>query len=1346
VMSFIRVLKLLFVLLLAAPNVVLAVECSEIFPEGQRTNPNLAAGGNTLELAGRTSPGEPWPATGGQPLQAGEYIFNGRTLTDYRLEVAPGAEVTIFVDGDLTLGEDVRINRAGEANQLLIVVDGDFSATPNSNAANKRVEVNGFIYAAGTITLANNNIFQGSLAAGGTVNTGNNTVATPANWLDERRLRGLCEIPELGGLPVFDNFESYVPGASIDGSNGGSGWGGPWSGRAGQSLVDTSDNPLEFVDSEGRRIRSATTLEIVGNDNEVASRPLNGTFSSDTLFLSMLVRFTGDPSNNDFVGFWIERPTFGDSPQFGLKVNEGGSGSDDFFVRLDQNADYATNLETGRTYLLVAQYSKTSENFFNTARLWVNPECEATPPATPSAQQSLSPSNRVSEVSTVGFRAANLSGSDAFEIGQVAVGTRWTEVVNCSPGPLVEYRLEQTGLDGTAGEIRDTSGNNNDATSLGGLGTAIDDPVIAGNPGTCRYGDFDGNNDQITDRNAGDYLNGLEAVTVMAWVYNTAALDGNDRGLFFTDDTGSGRDNRLGLRYDTSGFFGGANNVIKASVFTDECNRNQECLQVETASNTMAINQWQHLAMTWTTDGEIKVYINGAEVATSGTQGNGGTGALAGVDRLDIGQGAKGQRWQGRIDEFKVFGVALTEAEIAAEKDRVFPCEAVGLNHIRLTHPGEGLTCSPADITVTACANADCSARFSDPVTVDFTSPAQNWSPDPVTFAGTTDVSLQYTTAETVTLNAVAISTTANNPTRCFDLGGAETCAMNFVDSGFILEVPDQISATATEGTIAAVSRGGANEPCVPGFANVNREVAFWSGYSDPDTGTEAVVMDSEAIDGAAPGTGIDLAFGADGVARFELVYPDAGRVALNARYQGSEANGDAGLTLTGTDDFIARPARFRLDVPDNPGAADAEGDVFRTAGEVFEMTVSTLNANDQRTPNFGRESVPESVRLETSLVAPTTGRNPALSGAFGTFGQACDGSSADRGTACGEFNWPEVGIISLRPRLESATGYLGSADVVGDRLDRLGRFIPARFDLQITETGEVEPFCTLGGVDFAYSGQALGWRTGFEPRITATARNTGGGTTENYTEGAFLKLENTDLARTAGIADNDTVNADDNLYPVTASLGLMTLTNLGAGQVAYTFAVNDTLIFDKTVASRVAPFTPDYTIALTALEDADDVTAAPQTPVELNPVFGFQLRYGRLALENAYGPETEDLVVPFRVDYYTGSDFALNEPDSCWTYNTATEVSLDQTGLSGGSTSVVAAADNLALGRPPAGSELVLSAPLAGNTGDVGVTFTVPDWLQGDYDDEGTLENPSALATFGVYRGNDRIIYWRER
>jgi len=672
---------------------------------------------------------------------------------------------------------------------------------------------------------------------------------------------------------------------------------------------------------------------------------------------------------------------------------------------------------------------------------------------------------------------------------------------------------------------------------------------------------------------------------------------------------------------------------------------------------------------------------------------------------------------------------------------------AAGPDHIRLTHPGSGLTCSPADITVTACANEDCSTLFSDHVTVDFTSPTENWSPDPVTFKETTNVLLQHTAPEAVTLDAEASSPSANNPTRCFSgSGGLKTCEMTFLDSGFIIDVPDHIAAVTVGGTIAAVSKDPTSQRCVPGFSNVTRDVALWSTYSDPDSGTESVVVDTQPIAKASPGTVNTFEFDADGIAAFDLTYPDAGWVGLSARYDGSADNGDTGLVLTGEADFIARPERFLLDVTGNPEATDANGGVFRAAGETFEITVSALNANGDVTPNFGKESAPESVRIESSLVAPSGGEEPPVAGDFGAFGQACDGTSTFDDTACGEFNWPEVGIIALTPRLAGASGYLGFEDVVGTRLDNVGRFIPARFELTIAEPGIVEPFCAVSAVNFAYMGQSLSWQNGFEPIITVDVLNTAGVVTQNYTSGDFLKLDALDLARAPGANDKSAVDAQGNPFSVTTTLAGMTFSNLGAGRVQYIFSDTDNLIFDKTIDSRVAPFTPDYSVELSGLEDSDGVTALPQTPVEVSPSFGFQVRYGRLNVDNAYGPEIADLIVPFRAVYYTGSEFSLNEPDSCWAYATGTDVALDDSGLSGGSTSVIAKSDTLVLGEPAVGSELILSAPGETNTGNVGVTFAVPNWLQGDYDDDGTLDSPSALATFGVYRGHDRVIYWQER
>ncbi len=1339
--NLLRAASIGLVLLLACPLANAAL-CKDVFQSANGINE--LSGGNRLSFDSDDWPDpEVWPGSGAQ-LSGGDYYFENNDIpNNYVLQVAPGEMVRIFVDGDIEIGNNAQINVFGEASQLLLLVDGSIDLR---NGA----DFNGILYATDEIDLRNNSLIQGVVASEDDVDQANNAdVNYVPSAVNPTLLDGLCKTPLAGNFAVFDNFESYQPGASVDGNNGGSNWGGPWQGVAGQSIIDTSANPLEYVDSEGRRIRSATTLEIVGNNDEIASRPLNETFSGNTLFLSMLVRFTGNPTNNDFVGFWIERPSFGASPQFGLKVNEGGSGTDDFFVRLDQNADYSTDIVPGETYLLVAQYSKGTDNFFSNAKLWINPECDVNPPSNPSAERNVSPNNPVSDVSTVGFRSENLSGSDAFEVGQVAVGARWQDVVRCSPGPLLEYRMEQASLNGTAGEILDTSGNSRHGTSFGGLETSIESPAIPGNPGTCRYGDFDGSNDRIIDSDAGDYLNGLEAITVMAWVYNTASLSGNDRGIFFTDDPSGGRDNRLGLRYDTQGFFGNGSNVIKASVFTDECDLNQECRQVETVSGQMVQDQWQHIAMTWTTDGEIKVFINGSQVGTSGTQGTGGTGALAGVERLEVGFGAKGQRWQGGIDEFRIFGVALTEAEIMAEMNRAFPCSGFGPNHIRLTHPGQGLTCSPAEVTVEACANEDCSTLFSDPVEVTFGSPANNWVPNPVTVTGQTDVQLSVTQANTVTLDASA-APSAQNPTRCFS-GSLETCELTFLDSGFVVNVPDHVSGSLVSASIAAVRKDDESERCVPGFSDETKEVSLWSQYSNPSSGTFAVSVDGSALSTSAPGSTRSLEFDSVGVADLELRYPDVGRIILSARHEGSGES--EGLVMTGNGNFVARPAYFSLDIPGNPAATGvADGNVFRSAGEPFPVTVSARNVDNEITPNFGRESAPESVALTPSLVAPVGGFLPSLAGTFGDFGEDCNGDAAQAGSACGEFNWPEVGIISLEPSLVSGA-YLGTENVVGNEVANVGRFAPADFDMQIVDAGDVEAYCSVAN-SFAYIGQDLGWSPGSEPLLEVEALAAGGTVTRNYTSGSFLRLDSNGIDRLPSVADEVASGTEGALLPVAATLDPMARSVFAPGVMRFTFSGADVLRYLKEPTSLVGPFVPDYRIALNGVTDLDGISST-QPALSLQPNFGFDLRYGRIALENAYGPETLPLTVPMSAQYFDGNRFVTNADESCWVFNLPGDADLDFSGsaLNDGDTSVSTVVDGQMLaGSVPLGDRLVLSAPgegkseAPGNKGIV-VEMETPEWLRHFWDDgfPNDLVNPSALATFGVYRGNDRIIYWQE-
>ncbi|AHI30159.1 hypothetical protein AU14_13610 [Marinobacter similis] len=334
----------------------IAAQCTDVFQANDGINEDLPEDRRLTYDSDDWPDPDDWPDSGAE-LSGGDYYFKKEELSQgYELSVSPGAAVRIFVDGDVSFGNSSIINTPASSDrrgELLLLVDGKVEFK-------KGAVFTGVVYSAGEQELKNDVQINGIVAIeddDGLDQKNKADVNYVPETLDPRLFDQLCEIEQPATLPAFDNFESYSPG-SIDGNDGGSNWGGPWTGQDGQVVVDTSDSPLEFVDSEDRRIRSATSLEIAGNGNEVVTRPLDGTFSGDSVFLSMLVRFNGDPTNNDFVGFWVENSGFGASPQFGLKVNEGSGGVNDFFVRLDQTADYATDIEVGETYLLVAQYTK----------------------------------------------------------------------------------------------------------------------------------------------------------------------------------------------------------------------------------------------------------------------------------------------------------------------------------------------------------------------------------------------------------------------------------------------------------------------------------------------------------------------------------------------------------------------------------------------------------------------------------------------------------------------------------------------------------------------------------------------------------------------------------------------------------------------------------------------------------------------------------------------------------------------------------------------------------------------------------------------------------------------------
>jgi MSHA biogenesis protein MshQ len=199
---------------------------------------------------------------------------------------------------------------------------------------------------------------------------------------------------------------------------------------------------------------------------------------------------------------------------------------------------------------------------------------------------------------------------------------------------------------------------------------------------------------------------------------------------------------------------------------------------------------------------------------------------------------------------------------------------------------------------------------------------------------------------------------------------------------------------------------------------------------------------------------------------------------------------------------------------------------------------------------------------------------------------------------------------------------------------------------------------------------------------------------------------------------------------------------------VTYTFPPNP---------PPAAKDTVPLTLTLRA-EDTDTVSSSGYTEETA------EIRSGRIKILNSYGSELVDLPMPMRVEYYTTDGWVANTADTC------SSITLNATNfqrnLQSGETCVLEETPP----NPPCGISgqgcaglvtqcyrqfqsgggynLNLKAAGAANEGsvDVSADLSTKAWLRYDWDDNGSLDDPTGRATFGLYRGSPTHIYQRQR
>jgi MSHA biogenesis protein MshQ len=494
--------------------------------------------------------------------------------------------------------------------------------------------------------------------------------------------------------------------------------------------------------------------------------------------------------------------------------------------------------------------------------------------------------------------------------------------------------------------------------------------------------------------------------------------------------------------------------------------------------------------------------------------------------------------------------------------------------------------------------------------------------------------------------------------------------------------------------------------------------------------------------------TGISLTFDSSGNSKSSISfsYEDVGQITLRMQ------NTTNGANLLGNNAFVVTPDHFTVDVC-NASTANVNGDcaagttaatsvsaVLAVAGTAstqsgagFKASVRALSANNNVLPSYGAAGATtnntESVTLAATCTAPYIGTAtscPAagtLNGAKSILRSAFNNNNYV-GTES-DLAWSEVGLITLTATTTNSTFMGVTSTATGTSLNA-GRFRPDHFDTVATGPMTCPAgVCALPITTMVYSGQPFA--SAQVTAMNAASTPASPQITVNY-QGSFAKPVTLSAVASSGGA----AVATGTLTTQTSSSGLANLfgTNgsctggagaceTGAGVAPY-----------FTLGNVTAPLVPaplDVYLHATDGETVSGVAGSTEG--------GVKVVSGRVKISNAYGSELLPLSIVAAVQFYNGNNWVASSTDSSTTLALATATTTTYPvmlkGLQTGTTTpsptglqtVTGGLLNIKLSKPTGGS------------GSVTVNPGVPSYL---------LLTPG-YETFGIYKGNNSIIYMRE-
>ncbi|WP_394146108.1 DUF6701 domain-containing protein [Vibrio atypicus] len=962
-----------------------------------------------------------------------------------------------------------------------------------------------------------------------------------------------------------------------------------------------------------------------------------------------------------------------------------------------------------------------------------------------------------------------------------------------TPSPVAKYHLEES-WSGNSGEVKDASGNNHHGTTVNGVTSAVDLPAWpndANSFGTCGYGDFSRVSDQYVEVPHSSQLSMSEEVSVSAWIY-PKSYPSSDLASIVTKDTNyEFHLTSSGYIYwywqvNTSGYPAynlysartvplnqwthvtvtyDANRPTQAKMYINGQLSSYYYVPIHTPkllTNSMPFQIGQDQAYRGF-DGFID------EVQLYGS-------ALSSAQVLNIYNERHLCQDQSKNLALKITpvtasglacdGIPIDFSLIDADTGNIVEGEGQSLFVETFPVSGRDYACWSPDGNMTT---AQCKSDH------DYNAVFPNGSP--ATVRGY--IHSKFINNYNITANVSSESLTESAGPYVFLAQSASIVPSDGVDGSDFYQVagrefPFRIKIRGSQGQ-------GNQLNCRVIDIDGSVDVDF-STVQLPTSSRNSLKISHNNSQWQDANIRLPLTFtngvaggnetAADGTLKLKL--DDASIV----DFSGTGSSGNQ--TLSSTERFYFRPFATTFCAQNGPlpsNTSEATGG-FAAAGSNVALYLRAFNWQSRFDSN--NDGVPNSsVRAETLCSAPETESyfthngyiaQPLLSqlpvaypsgGSLGTLvldglpfdGQSIEVTQSDVNRSR-SLNWNEVGTLSISA---SQSSYLSQSgfDVPGVVAD-VGRFYPASFNITRSEWQAV-----IGQGGIAYLDQAYSLA---EVEVAP------------YPLGSTTPVSNYHLFGSA-LQAGFSVKQDSNI-PNELTLDLASGSWSAAGDGTSHWMVSDS---DAILARNYVSVTPAQTIAngpfntgsassvatefgLNLLPASDPASYDPLTTVtEQNLPSQPPARYGRMVLHSATSNTANSVEVPLRVEFWNGNTFEVNNNDNVSELATPSSYICKETIWPSGTTSgsALSGSDSVPWAHVTAGeTDVVRAEPDSSHTVREQVQFWMrlgterPDgittgcgntlnqpWLQYDWRGLGD-EDPSAVVTFGIYRGNDRVIF----